>query len=31
MSAVTAMWLYVLGIAAAGLIVWKFVPGDKRQ
>jgi hypothetical protein len=27
----TGMWLYILGLAVAGLLIWKFVPDDKRQ
>lgn len=23
-------WLYVIGLGIAGLIVWKFVPTDKK-
>jgi hypothetical protein len=25
----TGMWLYILGIAVAGYIVYKFVPGNR--
>jgi hypothetical protein len=26
----TGVWLYALGIAVAGFLVWKFIPDEKR-